>query len=1155
MRIKITLNGKPVVCDSSQTILEVAQSQGVSLPTLCHDEKLEPFGSCWVCLVEVKGARGFIPSCATKAVDGMVVDTENERILAARRMALELLLSNHFGDCIGPCQDTCPARCDAQGYIALTANGQEEEAIRLIKQTLPLPASLGRVCPHPCEDECRRNLVDEPVAICAIKRHVADLDLRSARPYLPPVEEETGKKVVVVGGGPAGLTAAYYLRQKGHQVTILEALPRLGGWLRYGIPEYRLPKSVLDKEISTITALGVEIKTNTRLGKEVTLAELRRKYNAVFLGIGAHASVRMGLEGEEIPGVIAGIDFLKGLALGEKVSLGKTVAVIGGGNTAIDAARSSLRLGAERVTIFYRRTAHEMPANPMEVEEAKKEGIQFEFLTAPSKVLTCTLGTTGGLVCQRMELGAPDASGRRRPIPVPGSEFQIEADTVISCIGQNPDLSGIDEDQELKISRWGTIATEEESGATSLEGVFAAGDSVTGPATVVEAIGGARKAVEAIHSYLMEGKVGEEIKEFNLSKGKLKEVSPELYAHVERKPRGRMPMLPETERKDFAEVELGFSSKVARDESIRCLECGCADVVECRLKEYSSRYEAIARRFLGEIKKHPIDQSHPYIERDPNKCVMCGRCIRICAEVVGAAALGFVYRGFNVIMAPSLEQPLPETTCVSCGACIEACPVGALSERIRHLPRYPHLAMDEKPAICTYCGVGCGLIFNTKGGKIFKITGDRRSPVNYGALCFKGKFGFEFIQSEERLRKPLVRKRGKLRAASWDEALSEVNLVLERVLSDFGPESVAVFASGHSTNEELEILRLWGNKLGIGRFSSFQYAASRPLAVFSSVVGHSFGRSYEDLGKTGHVVLIGSDPYEEHPVLSQRIRQTAERGARLTILNERPTKLGEIAQKELLLKKGGLCWALNGLLKISLEREEARAADWQRLKRWLEKITFSAIEEKSGLDRQALNLLFEGIDRSGLFVFNADQIDETSALALGDLLLDLQRPRDFLAMRNNCNSSGLDRWINFSAVRVLKEVKEGKVKALFVLGEDPFASHGLPVEIKRALSSLEVMVVCDLFLTETARKADIVLPASSFAEDEGSFINSCGIEQHFLAAMEPVSGFTTCQVLRNLAQAFAEPRQERAVIISLPIKDTFESRLSRRKKDLGIGTG
>ncbi len=420
--------------------------------------------------------RRYVPACATRVAGGMKVWTDTDDVRAVRRMALELLLSNHRGDCIAPCQTECPASVDVQGYIALIAQGQYREAAKLVKQVNPFPLSIGRVCPRPCEKECRRNAVDGPVGIDYLKRFAADWDADHENPYVPPTAPPTGKRVAMVGAGPASLTAAYYLAQKGHAVTVFEALPQAGGALRYGIPEYRLPKTVLDREIGLITALGIEIVYGKALGRDFTIADLfAQGFGAVFLGFGAVASRKMEVTGEELPGVWSGTEFLTDIALGKSVAIGKRVAIVGGGNTAIDAARTCVRLGAEKVTVVYRRSRNEMPAWDVEVEAAEHEGVAMHFLAAPTAIegeRACGLVT-----CVRMELGEPDASGRRRPVVVKGSEFKVEADTVIAAIGQFPDLAAIrgtaakDPDSpeaKLALTKWGTIVADEETLVTSV---------------------------------------------------------------------------------------------------------------------------------------------------------------------------------------------------------------------------------------------------------------------------------------------------------------------------------------------------------------------------------------------------------------------------------------------------------------------------------------------------------------------------------------------------------------------------------------------------------------------------------------------------------------------------------------------------------------
>jgi formate dehydrogenase major subunit len=375
--VKLEIDGRRVTADGNQTILEAARQHGIdTIPTLCHDQQLEPFASCFVCVVKVKGARSLLPACSTKVSNGMVVETSSLEVRQSRKAALELLLSDHYADCIGPCQLSCPAEIDIQGYIALAAIGKYKDAIALIKASNPLPSVCGRVCTRPCEVKgCRRTLLDEAVGIDYIKRYISDLDLNSPDVYRPAVAGRNGRKVAVVGAGPAGLSAAYYLAIRGYGVEIFEGQPEPGGMLRYGIPEYRLPKDVLDLEIAQILALGPKLTTNMVLGKDFTIASLKRDgFDAVFLGIGAWRSSLMRVQNENANGVLSGIEFLKNFGLRRKIDIHGTVAVVGGGNTAIDCARTALRLGVKEVKLLYRRTRTEMPATDAESPDAGGAG-------------------------------------------------------------------------------------------------------------------------------------------------------------------------------------------------------------------------------------------------------------------------------------------------------------------------------------------------------------------------------------------------------------------------------------------------------------------------------------------------------------------------------------------------------------------------------------------------------------------------------------------------------------------------------------------------------------------------------------------------------------------------------------------------------------
>ena len=481
-----------------------------------------------------------------------------------------------------PCVKACPAGVNVQGYVQLIKMGKYEESYRLIMEKLPFPGVLGRVCPHPCEDDCRRRDVDEAIAIRDLKRFAADQVDLDALP-LPKIEEKE-QKVAVIGSGPAGLTVAYDLRLLGYRVTIFEALPKLGGMLRVGIPDYRLPPEFLDKEINNIIRLGIETRTGVNFGSDLTFKDLEDQgFSAVFVGIGAHLSLSMGIAGEDnTRGVVDAVTFLREVNLGRTKSAGSRVAVIGGGNVAIDAARVAKRLGAQNVTVVYRRSEIEMPAYAEEIQGASEEGIRFSYLTAPSRVLEKE-GKVTGLECIRTELGPPDDSGRRRPVPVNGSEFVIECDMLIPAIGQKTDMSCTEQSPYLKWSRRNTLEVTPNTMQTTIPHVFAGGDAVTGPATVVEAVAAGHKASNGIHCYL-QGISIEEPVETKAEEEPLKPEWREIPPYCIPQPREVLPYTdPDTRDRSFDEAALGFSEEQALREADRCLNCAiCCECMECK---------------------------------------------------------------------------------------------------------------------------------------------------------------------------------------------------------------------------------------------------------------------------------------------------------------------------------------------------------------------------------------------------------------------------------------------------------------------------------------------------------------------------------------------------------------------------------------------
>jgi formate dehydrogenase (NADP+) beta subunit len=805
--VKIVINGREVETDSQATILEAAHNSGIYIPSLCYYPDLQPLSeavpdmACQLCLAEVAGK--IVLCCKTKVENGMRIETETPRVREQRRINLTDILRRHpnacltcdriercapFGICLRhatvnercvmcpnnqscelqkvtdhigidelpsytpkkllvredspffirdhdlcilcqrcvrvcdelrgakaiewafPCHEACPAGIDIPRYIRAIGRGRIATALAVVREKVPFPGVLGRVCIHPCESACQRGLaVDKPLQIRMLKRFASDSGDNSWKKqskHLPP----TGKRVAVVGSGPSGLTAAFYLAKLGHKVTVFEALPKPGGMMLVGIPDYRLPPNVLEKEINDIKESGVEIKLNTRITSVDSLFE--RGYNAVFLGLGAHKGMKLGAQGEDSPGVIEAVEFLRRGNLGERIDLGERVGVVGGGNVAIDAARMALRFGAKKVTIFYRRTRTEMPASPEEVEAVLEEHIDVSYLTAPTKATTLANGLV--LECIRMKLGEPDSSGRARPIPVEGSEFKTELDTLLVAIGQQPEVPA-----ELKVEVARNTIIVSADMQTSHKGVFSGGDCVRGPASVIEAIADGRKAAQAIDRYLGgKGNIDETL------------VSPEEatvflendYPEEKLAPVSHIPV--EKRIASFAEVEQPWDWNTAVAEARRCLRC--------------------------------------------------------------------------YVIAPPDEKVLQDANCQFCGACVDACPTGALIERSAAMKGTPD---STTTTTCPYCGVGCQLMLEFKDEKLVRVNPDPSGPPNRGQACVKGKFGLEFIDHPDRLTTPLIRKNGKLEKASWEEALE---LIAEK-LSKYKPEEVGVIPSSRTSNEDVYV--------------------------------------------------------------------------------------------------------------------------------------------------------------------------------------------------------------------------------------------------------------------------------------------------------------------------------------------------------------
>ena len=710
--VKLTIDGREMNAHSGETVLEVARREGVDIPALCHQEGMAAWGACRLCLVEVEGWDKLQAACTTWVAEGLTVTTDTPRIRARRESYLKMYLSDHNSYCEAPCSHACPTHIDIPAYMAALAGGDAAGAAAIVREELPFPGILGRVCPRYCEPVCRRGDVDEPIAICALHRAAAD---HTETQLI--AGQQSGKRVAVIGAGPAGLAAAWFLTTRGHEVTVYDANEKAGGSLRYSIPEFRLPEKVVEKELEPLWKAGVRYVGGSELGYEVDPDGLfDAGFHAVVISVGTWGEPTHVLPGDDA--ALRGLEVLKRVREGRAVRFTTRVVVIGDGITALDVARTARRKGAKEVLVLAPHAADSLPAGARDLAAALEEGVQFEF-GAQAKKVKVKAGKAQGVECVRVE----PQKGRLKEVR--GSRFEVSGTTVIVATGSAPKLG--DSADYLALADGARLQANFYTGRTPEAGVFAAGDALTGAQSVIHAVAGGKRSALAVDAWLR-GTDLEELEEklavYNglpyLEQLKAEPLIGQLGLRLaERTPvwlkmgasaapaaRTTMPKVGKLKRLSSTDVEVekGYSLAAARAEAERCLQCECPSLGACELQRLGVEYEVTGNDLVvkgNAVREVAAQHEHPFIRRDMNRCVACGRCVRVCRDVAGPACYDFTGRGFTMNVDTPYGEALQLADCISCGRCVTSCPTGALTFNERALASY---RVDESRCIlCKEC--------------------------------------------------------------------------------------------------------------------------------------------------------------------------------------------------------------------------------------------------------------------------------------------------------------------------------------------------------------------------------------------------------------------------------------------------------------------